>query len=211
MSPEEILIRKAAVLASALVYWGGVLIQARRVKRHIGRAPNVAPRGTKERVLWLGWMIVVFGWLAMPFLASLNASLLAFQLHEAFLQAATLIGGILLSVAGYAGTLWCYSAMGDHWRMGIDHENASKLIQNGPYRSMRHPIYSFQILMLAGSALLLPTWMAVGLLVLHCTCVLIKALDEEAFLTRQHGATYKAYMMQTGRLLPRLRPGPSPE
>lgn len=205
MSPEETLIRKAAVLASVLVYWGGVLIQARRVKRHIGRAPNVAPQGTKERVLWLGWMVVVFGWLAMPFIVNLDASLRAFQLHEDCLGPATLIGGILLSVAGYAGTLWCYAAMGDHWRMGIDHESASPLVQNGPYRRIRHPIYSFQILMLAGSALLLPTWMAIGLLLLHCACVLIKALDEEAFLTRQHGAAYEAYMMQTGRLLPRLR------
>ena len=63
MSAEELLLRKAFVSGSALIYWAGVLIQARRVRKKIGRSPNLTPRSAKERMLWLGWLLVVATWI----------------------------------------------------------------------------------------------------------------------------------------------------
>lgn len=58
--------RRVAVSLSGLVYWGGVAIQARRVRKRIGRAPNLKPKGTKERLLWAGWTLVILGWILQP-------------------------------------------------------------------------------------------------------------------------------------------------
>jgi protein-S-isoprenylcysteine O-methyltransferase Ste14 len=174
------------------------------VKRHIGRAPNVKPQGKRERVLWLGWFLVVAGWLALPFVVQPDARFAGLRLQSDLLHPIGFIAGLTLSAAGYAGTLWCYAAMGDLWRMGIDHGHPGRLVCSGPYRTVRHPIYSFQLLMLAGSAFLLPAWLAVGLLAFHCGIVMIKALDEEAFLLREHGDEYRLYQARTGRLLPRF-------
>jgi protein-S-isoprenylcysteine O-methyltransferase Ste14 len=96
--------------------------------------------------------------------------------------------------------------MGDHWRIGIDHAERNSLVTRGPYGVVRHPIYLFQIVMLTGATVLLPSWIPVLILVLHLTCVLFKALDEEAYLTRIHGDDYRAYLARTGRLFPPIGP-----
>ena len=41
-----------------------------RVRRRIGRSPNVEPRGVRERWLWLGWMLVVVVWVGQPWVAA---------------------------------------------------------------------------------------------------------------------------------------------
>src|SRR5206468_2501414 len=43
MSSDELLLRRAIVFVSAFVYWVGVAVQARRIRRQIGRSPNVRP------------------------------------------------------------------------------------------------------------------------------------------------------------------------
>ena len=205
MNLDELTVRRGIVLASALIYWGGVWIQARRVRRHIGRSPNLRPKGIKERVLWLGWMLVVAGWIALPFLVKQTPpAFILIQLQSEMLHPAGLALGLALVAAGYAGTLWCYKAMGDHWRIGIDPTEKNSLVTRGPYGVVRHPIYLFQIVMLAGSTVLLPSWSAVLILALHLICVLCKAMDEEAYLARTHGDAYRAYLSRTGRLLPRF-------
>jgi len=202
MPPDDLLIRRAIVLASVLIYWIGVAVQARRVRRHIGRSPNLKPRGLKERLLWLGWISVVGGWIALAFVIRADHACILLRLQSGLLHPAGLLLGFLLAAGGYAGTLWCYAAMGDHWRIGVDQSEKNPLVTGGPYRFMRHPIYSFQMVMLAGAALLLPSWLPVLLLGLHLLCVFFKALDEEAYLTRKHGDLYRQYMLHTGRLLP---------
>jgi protein-S-isoprenylcysteine O-methyltransferase Ste14 len=204
MTPEELYLRRAVVFASALVYWAGVWVQARRVRRHIGRSPNVRPRGTKEKILWAGWIFVVAVWLFQPFLISIEPVWALVLLNPALLHWPVLALGILLVVAAYAGTLWCYAAMGDAWRMGINRKEKNALVSNGPYRFIRHPIYAFQVVMLAGAALLLPTFLSLAVLVLHLVCVWIKALDEETYLLAVHGEAYRAYHARTGRLFPRI-------
>jgi protein-S-isoprenylcysteine O-methyltransferase Ste14 len=120
-----------------------------------------------------------------------------------------MIGGLLLIVAGHVGTFWCYRSMGDAWRMGINRRERNTLVTRGPYRFVRHPIYSFQVVILVGVLLLLPTLMAVLIIGTHVLCVLIKAADEESHLLSVHGETYRQYLSSTGRLWPRLRQPPA--
>ena len=215
--PDDLLIRRIAVAASGIVYWGGVLIQARRVRRHIGRSPNLKPRTPKERMLWAGWMIVVLTWILQPFLLRIQPPLqgqadtlqlwpfdfrlwtLDFGLHRA-----CMLAGIALIIAGYLGTLWCYAAMGDAWRIGVNRAEKNALITSGPYGHIRHPIYSFQVVMLLGAVLLLPTAISLGILLFHLICVWIKSSDEEAYLRTVHGPAYDGYVARTGRLIPKI-------
>lgn len=200
--------RRALVFVSGVLYWGGVLVQARRVRRKIGRTPNLGPRGTKERLLWLGWTIVVVGWIAQPFFVTGGQTAgSAFGLFSGLVHPASLVAGTLLVVLGYLGTLWCYAAMGAAWRIGIDTEGSSSLVQEGPYRCLRHPIYSFQMVMLVGAALLLPTSVSVAILLLHFVCASIKASDEEKHLARVFGEDYRRYLARSGRFFPKCRPG----
>jgi protein-S-isoprenylcysteine O-methyltransferase Ste14 len=201
---DDLLLRRAVVLAGCVVYWGGVLIKARRVRRQIGKSPNLRPRGAKERVLWAGWLLVIASWLAQPCLIGTHLSPVELWTASPALQTAGLMIGILLTVAGYAGTLWCYAAMGASWRIGVNRREKNPLIMHGPYAFVRHPIYAFQTVMLLGALLLLPTFWSVGIVIVHLVCVLAKASDEEAHLLTIHGDAYREYVARTGRLTPWL-------
>jgi protein-S-isoprenylcysteine O-methyltransferase Ste14 len=207
MSEHELWLRRALVCASGLVYWAGVWVQARRVRRRIRRSPNLKPRGPRETTLWLGWLLVVLLWVGQPLLGPGELASPAIRFLQPLLGTAGLVMGLLGLVLGYAGTLWCYAAMGDTWRIGIDTRETTRLVRSGPYRWVRHPIYSFQVVILMGAALLLPTPISLGILALHYICVRIKAADEERYLVGVHNEAYHDYLRRTGRLLPRLRDG----
>lgn len=202
--PADDFSRRAVVLAGVLVYWAGVYVQARRVRKQIGRSPNMKPKTPKEKVLWVGWMLVIGGWIAIPFLAGHAKMGQLFQFHTIIPDVLAMVVGIGLTVLGYVCTLWCYAAMGSAWRICVNPKEKNALVTSGPYRRMRHPIYSFQIVMLLGAVLLLPTIFTVTILVVHVICTLIKAMDEEAYLLTVHGENYREFMAKTGRLFPKV-------
>ena len=204
MGVDALLLRQAVVAGSGLVYWAGVLIQARRVRKQIGRSPNMTPRGTKERVLWFGWLLVISVWIGQPFFAGGENAWAVVRLWPALMHMAWLILGLALVVAGYAGTLWCYAIMGSAWRIGVNAREKNALVTTGPFARVRHPIYALQVVMLAGAVFLLPTVCSLGLLAFHLVCVWLKAVDEEAYLTATHGESYRAHIARTGRLFPKL-------
>ena len=198
MPSDELWLREGLVLGSVLVYWIGVFLQTFRIRRRIGRSPNVRPRGLKERLLWLGWTVVVGGWMGQPFLIG-RPGIPLVSLIPLLMHPWVMFIGTLMVAGGYAGTLWCYVALGDAWRLGIRRHEKTMFVKNGPYRFVRHPIYFLQIVMLIGSALLLPTLWSFLLVGVHFFCVCVKAFDEEAYLKRVHGPEYAAYLSKTGR------------
>ena len=204
MGVDELLMRKAVVAGSGLVYWAGVLVQAQRVRKQIGRSPNMTPRGTRERVLWFGWLLVIAVWIGQPFFVGVERAGVFVRLCPTLVQAIGLIFGFALVVAGYAGTLWCYAIMGSSWRIGVNQQEKNVLVTTGPFARVRHPIYALQVVMLAGAALLLPTVCSGVLLAFHLICVWLKAADEEAYLLTVHGEKYREHIARTGRLFPKL-------
>src|SRR5215471_10142478 len=111
MLSSDFWINRAVVFASAVVYWVGVFLQARRVRHRIGRSPNVQPRGPKEKLLWAGWILVVLVWLTLPFVAGAGGAWIGWRCLPALCGPAGRFLGVILIIAGYAGTLWCYAAM----------------------------------------------------------------------------------------------------
>ena len=204
MNSDELLCRRIVVGGAALIYWAGVFIHARRIRKRIGYSPNLKPRGARERLLWAGWMLVVVAWIGQPLFVGGNSRLPGFQIGESLLLPITLVAGLALTVGGYLATLWCYRIMGNAWRIGINRQEKNQLVTQGPYRWIRHPIYAFQAVMLTGGILLLPTLCSVAILLIHLGCVLAKARDEETYLLTVHGDVYRDYLSRTGRLFPKL-------
>jgi protein-S-isoprenylcysteine O-methyltransferase Ste14 len=89
--------------------------------------------------------------------------------------------------------LLAHIQLGDNWRLGIGQDVDGHLVTTGVYARSRHPIYLFFNLYLAGTLLvegrplLLPFWLAVGL-VLH-----LEALREECLLEARFGDAWCRY------------------
>jgi protein-S-isoprenylcysteine O-methyltransferase Ste14 len=205
MMPDNILIlRKIIVVCSALIYWTGVVIHAYQIRKRTGHSPNVCPRSLREKMFWAGWFFVITGWIGQPFLLKNYGEGILFSFINELYQPSGIIPGVLIAVFGYAGTLWCYAVLGDSWRMGINRKEKVILIRYGPYQFVRHPIYLFQIMILIGMFFLLPTLFSFIILLIHIACVIIKALDEEAYLISIYGSEYRGYMSNAGMLLPKV-------
>jgi protein-S-isoprenylcysteine O-methyltransferase Ste14 len=198
------LARQAAASALGLMYWAGVLANARRVRRQIRRWPNLKPRGTKERLLYLAWLGVILVWLAQPLVIFLRPGWWMVQPLGRPDGWWALGIGLLIVLLAQAGTLWCYRAMGSHWRMGVRRGERTELVQSGPYARVRHPIYSFQMLALAGVVVLVPTGLSLAMLGLHVASCWVKSADEESYLQTVHLEAYREYRSRTGRFLPLL-------
>jgi protein-S-isoprenylcysteine O-methyltransferase Ste14 len=78
------------------------------------------------------------------------------------------------------------------------------LITSGPYRFVRHPIYSGYLALLLGSGLgMLNVWLLL-IWPLSFLAILIQAGAEERLLLSKFGQAYRIYASGTGCLIPRL-------
>lgn len=80
-----------------------------------------------------------------------------------------------------------------------------QLITNGPYRWIRHPLYTFGALFFLALSVLTTLWWPVLFLLPGLLALIWRARFEEANLIARFGDDYRAYMQQTGRFLPKLR------
>jgi protein-S-isoprenylcysteine O-methyltransferase Ste14 len=112
--------------------------------------------------------------------------------------------GVAITAVGFAITVWARAALGSNWSgtvtVKVDHE----LIRTGPYRWVRHPIYTGMTVAMAGTAVALDEWRGVIALLLLWVSFTIKRLKEEQFMKQTFGEKYIEYSQTTGAIFPRL-------
>jgi protein-S-isoprenylcysteine O-methyltransferase Ste14 len=111
--------------------------------------------------------------------------------------------GAPIGLAAVLGVAFSQQTMGRSWRIGVDQDERTGLVTGGPYRHVRHPIYSCLFLVHLGVALLVPNTLALASVALALVSVELQARAvEEPWLLREHGERYAAYGAQTGRFVP---------
>ena len=112
--------------------------------------------------------------------------------------------GIAMTAFGAALAIWARYTLGEYWSARVTLKEGHRIIRSGPYRFVRHPIYTGMLVASTGTALVVGEWRAVlavlTLLVVHS----FKARREERLLTSEFGPEYLAYRRSTGFLFPRL-------
>jgi protein-S-isoprenylcysteine O-methyltransferase Ste14 len=110
--------------------------------------------------------------------------------------------GVALSGAGVGLAIWARWRLGRNWSdkvvLKVDHE----LIRNGPYRYLRHPIYTGVLVALAGTALVIGEWRGVVAVILMGLNYYIKATREEKILAASFGEAFAEHKKRTGFFLP---------
>lgn len=111
--------------------------------------------------------------------------------------------GVVLAVGGIAIVLVAQFAMGDAWRIGVDHSERTELVTDGPFTLVRNPIYAGMIPAFAGIALLAPNAIAIaGAALVFVALELQTRAVEEPYLREVHGDAYAAYAASVGRFVP---------
>jgi protein-S-isoprenylcysteine O-methyltransferase Ste14 len=93
------------------------------------------------------------------------------------------------------------------WSPHVEIQRDQKLITEGVYQKIRHPMYAGYILLGIGQMMTLANWFAgPALFVLFGLLYLQRVHREEAMMLDKFGQEYQRYMQRTGRLLPKPNP-----
>lgn len=100
--------------------------------------------------------------------------------------------------------VWIFASIGKNISATHETRQGHTLVTHGPYRWVRHPLYSvgfvFAVALTVVTAL---WWLAVGML-LPLAILLLRTSKEEAKLIETFGDEYREYVKRTGRFFPKL-------
>jgi len=111
--------------------------------------------------------------------------------------------GVLLTAAGVAIALWARWHLGANWSGIVTLKEGHELIRTGPYRVIRHPIYTGILLALLGTAIAMGKVRGLLAIAVAWLSFYMKARREESFLMHEFGEQFEAHVKQTGMFLPK--------
>lgn len=172
------------------IYW---FVSARHVKRSRERETDVA-----------FWMRIILLVVIFEFLFSSWGSI--GWLGERFLPATLEIAivGLAIEIIGVALAAWARYCLGGNWSGAVTLKEGHELISGGPYKRIRHPIYTGIAVGLAGTAIFIGEWRGIVAFAAILISHFFKARKEEAWLTREFGPQFEAHRARTGMFLPKI-------
>jgi protein-S-isoprenylcysteine O-methyltransferase Ste14 len=140
---------------------------------------------------------VALGWwtLAVPGLGPLSRQILP---HTSLLQ----IMGSVICVWGLVFTIWARRTLAGNWSNDVTFKRDHELIRTGPYRFVRHPIYTGLLVMAVGTALAVGQLRGPVSVLLFAIGFWIKLRQEERLLVRHFPDAYPAYQHEVKALVP---------
>jgi protein-S-isoprenylcysteine O-methyltransferase Ste14 len=112
--------------------------------------------------------------------------------------------GVLLTAAGVGIALWARWHLGSNWSGAVTLKEGHELIRTGPYRAIRHPIYTGILLALLGTVVAQGEVRGMLAIAIAWLSFYVKARREESFLAQEFGPSFAEHLKHTGMFLPRL-------
>jgi protein-S-isoprenylcysteine O-methyltransferase Ste14 len=111
--------------------------------------------------------------------------------------------GLALGVGGVAFALWAIVAIGRHYDLELEVHADHEVVRTGPYRLVRHPIYTGLLIHLIGACLATGNLLlAAGTFLVVLPIFYLRARIEEELLRKQLGPAYDAYAREVGMVIP---------
>jgi protein-S-isoprenylcysteine O-methyltransferase Ste14 len=118
-------------------------------------------------------------------------------------RTSTAVGyGLLMAGMLFAG--WARLFLGGNWSSNVTLKQDHTLIRSGPYRIVRHPIYTGLLVALLGTAIALGELRCFLGVLLAAIAWKIKSMSEETLMVQQFGDQYARYREQVKGLVPYL-------
>jgi protein-S-isoprenylcysteine O-methyltransferase Ste14 len=183
--PETILhLVDLLIWATFIVYWA---VSAIGVKKNI--KGNAWARSFGTRILAV--IVIIF---------ILQATSLG-QLLDVQFGFGMQVAGIILCATGVAFAIWARRHLGRDWSGTPSIKEGHELVTSGPYRSVRHPIYTGMILALFGSGLVNGVlWIII--FAIFMVVFLMRIPIEEGYMIQLFPDQYPEYKKRTKALIP---------
>lgn len=110
--------------------------------------------------------------------------------------------GVALTAAGIAFAFWARFTLGRNWSGTVTVKHDHELVIRGPYRIVRHPIYTGFTLGMLGTALVVGQVRGLLALALIVLAWRLKWAVEERFMLEEFGDRYAEYRRRVSALIP---------
>jgi protein-S-isoprenylcysteine O-methyltransferase Ste14 len=121
--------------------------------------------------------------------------------HAVIRNRAVGLVGLAVVVLGLALAIWARRYLGRNWGMPMTQKVDPELVTSGPYRTIRHPIYTGIMLGMIGTAIAVSPYVLIPVVVVGAYFV-YSARMEERYMSDQFPDSYPAYRRATKMLIP---------
>lgn len=170
---------------------------------------RIKGRGRVQEKVREKWAIPARIFLGVPFMVGLTL----YMFHPQALRRTNFpisdfwrwLGAVIFAFASVL-MIWVHVTLGKNFSSELRIRSDQELITWGPYRHVRHPMYTAFFLLMIGMGLLSANWLiGAGGLGIALLIVSLRLRREEEMMARAFGERYRQYAATTGRFLPRLR------
>ena len=113
--------------------------------------------------------------------------------------------GVVLCVFAIPLIWWVHRALDENFSLRLHVRDEHTLVTHGPYRWVRHPMYTVLYIFSIALFLLTGNWLIGGMFLGSLTLIVVTRLaNEEAVMLETFGDEYHNYMKRSGRFLPRI-------
>jgi len=147
------------------------------------------------RLVGLGLWVLVFAWLISPS---------AFSGFALELPAWLRFSGFGMGLIAMAWFWWVFRSLGKNITDTVVTRKEHTLVRHGPYRWVRHPLYTGIVPFALAISMLTANWPIMAMAVATFGFLAVRTRVEERNLVARFGDSYRDYMKSTGRFFPKL-------
>ena len=118
------------------------------------------------------------------------------------LSAVTFYVGLAVTALGLGFSIWARRVLGRNWSGIVTVKQDHELVRGGPYRYVRHPIYTGLLAAFAGTAIARGEWRGVLAVLIVFVSFWIKLKHEERWMIETFGDAYLRYREEVRAIIP---------
>ncbi|TAH53834.1 MAG: isoprenylcysteine carboxylmethyltransferase family protein [Chloroflexota bacterium] len=110
--------------------------------------------------------------------------------------------GFVLALLALPLIIWMFRSLGDNITDTVQTRTNAQLVARGPYKYIRHPLYSIGALFFIGLMLMAANALILIFGAVAFTMLMLRTPKEEEKLVQKFGDEYRDYMEHTARFIP---------
>jgi len=173
-----------------------------RLMQHLKYRKEKTPLFKVSKSEYVTFILAFLGMLIIPLIHIFTGWLEMFRMN---LPDWVRLCGPAIGTFGLVLLWWVHQTLGYHWAPIPEIEKDHKLLKDGPYKHVRHPMYTAFYMLIIGALLALSNWLVgIASFISWTIFCRVRITMEEEMMIKEFGPEYQEYIRTTGSLLPKL-------